>query len=486
MAKITIFSTRIYKDTLAAEDTEAILRDIKIYQSMFKKCYKELLDNINYGNGTKLTPKYLKSIYPTNDYFPLSAILQSKTLIKSQVTWRTKTLKNRENRVKKIDEKIKKVENELKKYQQTLTSLIALSKARKVGKVKSVFLCPDLRWSEETPNVCTYKGERMYVYLFEEKKLKPKIKELKHRIKQLKYGKQRVIESIQRLKFRMKGTRFEKSNYIRITGRAQGKYGNNLFKYDHENKMMTYIDTKQRKIIFPLDFPYQRQELVRVLKMKHATPGKAVCYTLIDKGDYFIIQATIELEKKDLPLNTQQGVVGIDINASVIAIAETDAYGNLIMTTEITVPLKKKSSRKRRWIIEQKVNEIIRHCHRVNKPLIIETLDFEKKKQDFKIYQQDRNYNRMLSEFAYRMITDKLYSRAYKEDVAIKEVDPKYTSQIGKAKYAKMKGISVHRSAAYVISRRGMGFNERLPKRLMNDIQLSPEKRWKKYLSKKS
>ena len=46
------------------------------------------------------------------------------------------------------------------------------------------------------------------------------------------------------------------------------------------------------------------------------------------------------------------------------------------------------------------------------------------------------------------------------------------------------KGISVHRSAAYVIARRGMGYKERLPKRLYSNVHLSYEERWTGYLQK--
>ena len=39
-----------------------------------------------------------------------------------------------------------------------------------------------------------------------------------------------------------------------------------------------------------------------------------------------------------------------------------------------------------------------------------------------------------------------------------KRQDPRNTSKIGKEKYTKIKGLSVHYCAAYVINRRGMGF----------------------------
>ena len=131
----------------------------------------------------------------------------------------------------------------------------------------------------------------------------------------------------------MKMIHFKRSNYIKITGRAQGKYCNNLFKYNHQTNEMTYIDTYKRKITFSLDFPYRKEELIRVLNMKHETPGKAVCYTLRDYGDYFIIFATIELnvQYENYQFEIRGGVVGIDINTNHISLAEIDHHGNLMI-----------------------------------------------------------------------------------------------------------------------------------------------------------
>ena len=53
------------------------------------------------------------------------------------------------------------------------------------------------------------------------------------------------------------------------------------------------------------------------------------------------------------------------------------------------------------------------------------------------------------------------------------EVNPAYTSQIGKMKYMKRLGISIHQAASYVIARRAMGFKEKLPPVLHS---LLPEK----------
>ena len=482
MAKITISSTRVYYKELHHEDASMIKHDINIYQSMRKKAYKELYDNYVYGNKLNVNPKYLKGIYSTNDYFPLSAIAESKSLLKSQKTWHQKRVKNNKNKIKKIEKKIHKEESELLKYERTLKSLIQYSKT----KALCVRQCPDFYWNKYNPNMCIYKGQSMNLYLFEVQHLKPLIKCIKNRIKLLKYRRQRQIEIIERLEYRMKMIYFKRSNYIKITGRAQGKYCNNLFKYNYITKEMTYIDTLRGKITFPLDFPYRKEELIRVLNLKHETPGKAVCYTLRDYGDYFIIYATIELDIQydNYQFEIRGGVVGIDINTNHIALAQIDHHGNLIRSKVYSFSLEKKRSNQRKWIIEQVVKEVMDYCVKVNKPLIIEQLDFEKKKQEFKMYQKDKRYHHMLSEFSYRQITEKIYSRAYKDGIGVEEVNPGYTSQIGKVKYAPMKGLSVHRCAAYVIARRGMGYKERLPLSVYSNIEIPLEQRWKEYISK--
>jgi hypothetical protein len=49
--------------------------------------------------------------------------------------------------------------------------------------------------------------------------------------------------------------------------------------------------------------------------------------------------------------------------------------------------------------------------------------------------------------------------------VSTEEVNPAYTSVIGRVKYARPLGVSVHQAAALAIARRGMGFREAAPAR---------------------
>ena len=69
----------------------------------------------------------------------------------------------------------------------------------------------------------------------------------------------------------------------------------------------------------------------------------------------------------------------------------------------------------------------------------------------------------------------------YKARIGINEVNPAYTSMIGKLKYADTKGIIIHKAASYVIARRGMGYTERLPERTYGEINKPLLIRWRNY-----
>jgi hypothetical protein len=57
----------------------------------------------------------------------------------------------------------------------------------------------------------------------------------------------------------------------------------------------------------------------------------------------------------------------------------------------------------------------------------------------------------------------------------VKEIHAAYTSQIGEMKYAKPYGLSQHEAAAYVIARRGEGYEERVPKGIVKEMPVLVE-----------
>jgi IS605 OrfB family transposase len=69
-----------------------------------------------------------------------------------------------------------------------------------------------------------------------------------------------------------------------------------------------------------------------------------------------------------------------------------------------------------------------------------------------------------LQKWIYKGLLEKIEVVCKRNGVQLIKVNPAYTSIIGKLKYSPMLGIDKDVAGAYVIARRGLGFEEKLPK----------------------
>ena len=70
----------------------------------------------------------------------------------------------------------------------------------------------------------------------------------------------------------------------------------------------------------------------------------------------------------------------------------------------------------------------------------------------------DKRFNRLIRSFAKNKMQKALISRGLRFGFKIKKVNPAYTSVIGRFKYAKMYGLSVHEAASFVIGKKRSRF----------------------------
>lgn len=151
----------------------------------------------------------------------------------------------------------------------------------------------------------------------------------------------------------------------------------------------------------------------------------------------------------------QLGTIGIDINADHLAVTEVDRFGNLKKSFNLALDLKDKSSNQSLDKIACAVKEITDYAVTKNKPIVIEKLNFSSKKKELKS-QYNKKYNVMLSSFAYSKIIQLVKSRSFDKGIEVIEVNPAYTSKIGKFKYQNQYKLTTHQAAAFVIARRGL------------------------------
>lgn len=427
--KCISLSDRVYYKDLNEEFVSALKADMSLYNSMVHKAYKYLSDRYKGFNTYKDSEieQLLKKEYNTNDYFPLSTLWLAKSYLKNDTVNYTNHRRVLLKKLSNINRKINDTLKEIQKIDKKIDKLI--DKSRK-GKYKE---------SD---------------YLKEVTVLKPNRKKLNSKLKQLRFIYKRVNTQYEHLtvKFRY----FDSPVNIYVTGRKQALYSNNLFLYDTQNRMMKYRSSSNKKNYeFKLKFHYMEDLLLSRINQKRDTVNKAVCYELIDKGEYFIIKATFELDDlRDKNTDYTKGVLGIDINADHIAYTVTDSSGNPVKLDTIKLDLINRNGK-------EKLHDIRNVCKRLselalsyNVPIIKEDLDFNNRKDSLR-YQKDKGYNRMISSFAYKRFDEALESRCLKDVVPIIKVNPAYTSKTAKSRYCPVMGCSVHMAASYLIARTG-------------------------------
>ena len=167
----------------------------------------------------------------------------------------------------------------------------------------------------------------------------------------------------------------------------------------------------------------------------------------------------------DVPVATDQrrGAIGVDLNADHLALAETDASGNYVSAWRVPLVTYGRNTRQAEALIGDAVARVVEYAKEVGKPIVIEKLDFRQKKAVLE--GESRKYSRMLSSFSYGKIKAYFVSRGYRKGVEVHQVNPAFSSVIGRVKFMERYGLSVHQAAALVLARRLLGCSERIPRR---------------------
>jgi IS605 OrfB family transposase len=170
-------------------------------------------------------------------------------------------------------------------------------------------------------------------------------------------------------------------------------------------------------------------------------------------------------EKTVQPVITKAyGVMGIDINAYPfhLALAYVPTDGNLEKFERIDLrEMEGKTKNQREHISWHIARQVVERALESGKAIVMEDLQKVPKGRRGDGLAKLR---RKLHRWAYRSVLEKIEVYARRMGVQLIKVNPAYTSIIGKLKYSPMLGIDKDIAGAYVIARRGLGFEERLPK----------------------
>ena len=194
-----------------------------------------------------------------------------------------------------------------------------------------------------------------------------------------------------------------------------------------------------------------------------AALGQAISYRFKRDAKGWRVFATTELPEVAVTTDRRRGAIGVDLNADHLAVAETDASGNYLNSWRVPLVTYGKRHHQGEALIGDAVASVVEYARGVGKPLVIEKLDFRQKKAVLE--GESRRYSRMLTSFAYGKIKAYFLSRGYREGVEIIEVNPAYSSVVGRVKFMERYGLTVHQAAALALARRLLGCSERIPSR---------------------
>ena len=190
--------------------------------------------------------------------------------------------------------------------------------------------------------------------------------------------------------------------------------------------------------------------------------GQAISYRFKRDARGWRVFATTRMVKAPVLTDRSLGAIGVDLNADHMAVTETDRSGSFVNTFSVPLVTYGKSAHQAEALIGDAVARVVEYARQARKPLVIERLDFGQKKTALEGESPGRS--RMLSSFGYGRMKAYLLSRGYRQGVEVYQVNPAYSSVIGRVKFMERYGLSVHQAAALAIARRLLGCREGIPR----------------------
>ncbi len=187
--------------------------------------------------------------------------------------------------------------------------------------------------------------------------------------------------------------------------------------------------------------------------------GRALSYRFLrDKKGWRVLVLT-EARPAERISDRRRGALGMDINPDQLVLAEVDRFGNFMGGEHVPCVTYGKTRGQTKALVGDAVKKAIAAAVHSGKPLVVERLEFSKKKAALE--GEGARRSRMLSGFAYRLVLQYLMAAAFRAGVEMIQRNPAYTTTMGMVNYAARFGISAHQGAALAIARRGLNLSER-------------------------
>ncbi len=395
------------------------------------------------------TNKLLQRTFQLNKRYAEDATLQANMVISSQKELLPSYLEEVRRKIKKTEKKFELYESGKKKPQKTELETCLKGLNSRLEKLREKADELETHISNDTIPRAIFGGKQNFYKRMEDKITNEEWKDLRtnqlySRGDKTKKGNlnTRIVEQDDKFHLEIADSLNRQQNGRNPRIRAEIKIPD---KYFSEILNIVYPDTGSDKP-YSVELKRKNGEYYVYLTYEEETPG-------------------IELYSKQ-PL-TAARVAGIDVNIDRIAISVLSNQGNFLKSRVFYChEMEYVSSNKRANLSGELARDIINFLLEENvSAIVIEKLDF---KND---HDTDKKFNRLTKNFTRKKMLQALIRRGLRNGFRVKQVNPAYTSVIGRFKYAEKHGLSVHEAAALVIGRRGLGYKEKLPKELLQKLK---------------
>jgi len=408
--------------------TESIILDELMRK--FQSAKRYLRERIFDGLDRKSAVAKAKQLFLNNSRYMRDAFLEAEASISSQKELLPLYVEQYKTAIQKTENKIEKIQNSSKSHKE---DLIVYKKARIKKLTKKMYYYQYHIENGSIPKIVD--GSKKKLILLN-----------KHKI-----TKQEWIDS--------------RTNALYSRGETS-KGGNENIKlyYLHDRLIeINVLNPLSSKRNDRLHFNVQFSEKHILTILTHLSSGKAYSVRIFRKNGKYYVHVTFD-QKVESSNDFSRGCAGIDINPDNLAVTIVHPNGNFRISKVFWMTdVNSVRPNKRNWIIGNTIASVIKWVASFGIDIIaIEDLYF---KNDLS---KNPKFNRMSSNFVYRKIITTLISRSIREGIFIIQVPAYYSSLIGRVKYQKIYGLSIHQSAALVLARRAMGLKENVPNQMMS------------------
>ena len=316
-------------------------------------------------------------------------------------------------------------------------------------------------------NFIKYKELKIKIY-WKQNNLNSKKQKLKNLENEIETGKYKVCFGTKKLLQKdYKEFVKKRDSEIYFLGRVGDNACNNNFQVKYNSKINQFyfrirkeVDLDNGKFVYG-KFNFNNKNYTNLLKNLLRMKESALTYRIKIKDNRVFLQVIYNFKhNKDLCVTrNSHGVVGVDFNKGFVSVSEIDKYGNLINTFNIKYKYSKGNQTTNDF--QYIATRLKDYCLNVGKDLVIEKLNFTKKKDNL-ISKRGKKYNEMLSSLAYSKFDSIITSKCAKNRIFLHKVNPAWTSWIAKQKYCPKMKLNIHSGASYVIARRSMFLKDKV------------------------